>query len=83
MTKLFLQETIRAFLNVQLDKSFKGDFFCTASLTVNYSIKHVKSLERCCLFRNLNYINDTDTHISRDFIYTWYYTFKYSEQLIM
>lgn len=27
MTKLFLQETIRAFLNVQLDKSFKGDFF--------------------------------------------------------
>ena len=27
MTKLFLQETIRVFLNVQLDKSFKGDFF--------------------------------------------------------
>ena len=69
MTKLFLQETIRVFLNVQLDKSFKGDFFCMASLTVNYSIKQAKSLERCCLFRNLNYISDTDTHIPGDFIF--------------
>ena len=29
------------------------------------------------------YLSDTDTNIPGDFTYTWYYTSKYSDQLII